>query len=57
MKVKTFHSFLTETAVFAYLGLGIFSFPHRLEPALVIWSIFLCLLGTREETLTLVKRI
>ena len=37
--------FLTETAVFAYLGMGIFSFPHRLEPALVIWSIFLCLLG------------
>nr|CAG4645436.1 EOG090X03SL [Lynceus sp. MCZ IZ 141354] len=34
-----------ETSVFAYLGLGIFSFPHRLEPALVIWAIFLCLLG------------
>jgi len=34
-----------ETAVFAYLGLGIFSFPHKLEPALVIWSIVLCLLG------------
>ena len=34
-----------ETSVFAYLGLGIFSFPHRLEPALVVWSIVLCLLG------------
>ena len=34
-----------ETAVFAYLGLGIFSFPHKLEPALVIWSIVLCLFG------------
>nr|CAG4638354.1 EOG090X03SL [Cyclestheria hislopi] len=38
-------SFTAETAVFAYLGLGIFSFPHRLEAALVIWSIVLCLIG------------
>jgi len=38
-------AFTAETAVFAYLGLGIFSFPHRLEPALVVWSIILCLLG------------
>nr|CAG4646149.1 EOG090X03SL [Macrothrix elegans] len=38
-------AFTAETAVFAYLGLGIFSFPHRLEPALVIWSIVLCLIG------------
>nr|CAG4648568.1 EOG090X03SL [Polyphemus pediculus] len=38
-------AFTAETAVFAYLGLGIFSFPHRFEPALVIWSIVLCLLG------------
>nr|CAG4640748.1 EOG090X03SL [Eulimnadia texana] len=38
-------SFAAETAVFAYLGLGIFSFPHRLEPALIIWSIVLILLG------------
>nr|CAG4636060.1 EOG090X03SL [Eubosmina coregoni] len=38
-------AFTAETAVFAYLGLGIFSFPHRFEPALVIWSIVLCLIG------------
>nr|CAG4651711.1 EOG090X03SL [Triops cancriformis] len=38
-------SFAAETCVFAYLGLGIFSFPHKLEPALVIWSIVLCLIG------------
>ncbi|XP_046641865.1 sodium/hydrogen exchanger 8-like [Daphnia pulicaria] len=38
-------AFIAETSVFAYLGLGIFSFPHRLEPALVIWSIVLCLFG------------
>lgn len=31
--------------MFAYLGMGIFSFPHRLEISLVIWSIFLCLIG------------
>jgi hypothetical protein len=39
----------SETSVFAYLGLGIFSFPHRLEPALVIWSIVLCLLGKPDK--------
>ena len=39
-----FDSF-TETAVFAYLGMGIFSFPHKFEASLVIWSIFLCLIG------------
>lgn len=42
---QTFILFLlTETAVFAFLGLRIFSFPHQLEPALVIWSIvfFIC---------------
>merc|ERR1712071_332363 len=38
-------AFTAETAVFAYLGLGIFSFPHRFEPALIVWSIILCLLG------------
>jgi len=47
---QTFIFFLlTETSVFAYLGLGIFSFPHRLEPALVIWSIVLCLFGKHER--------
>ncbi|XP_014260307.1 sodium/hydrogen exchanger 8 isoform X2 [Cimex lectularius] len=38
-------SFIAETCVFAYLGLAIFSFRHRVEPALVIWSLILCLLG------------
>lgn len=38
-------SFIAETCVFAYLGLAIFSFDHRCELALVIWSIILCLLG------------
>ena len=37
--------FFAETCVFAYLGLAIFSFHHRIEIALVIWSIFLCLAG------------
>lgn len=38
-------SFIAETCVFAYLGLAIFSFEHRCELALVIWSIILCLIG------------
>lgn len=38
-------SFIAETCVFAYLGLAIFSFNHRCELALVIWSLVLCLLG------------
>lgn len=38
-------SFIAETCVFAYLGLALFSFKHRVEPALVVWSIVLCLLG------------
>uniref|UniRef100_A0A8D8S6Z1 Sodium/hydrogen exchanger n=1 Tax=Cacopsylla melanoneura TaxID=428564 RepID=A0A8D8S6Z1_9HEMI len=38
-------SFIAETCVFAYLGLAIFSFRHRVEPALVIWSLILCLVG------------
>ncbi|XP_075224403.1 na[+]/H[+] hydrogen exchanger 1 [Lycorma delicatula] len=38
-------SFIAETCVFAYLGLAIFSFRHRVEPALVVWSIILCLIG------------
>lgn len=31
--------------MFAYLGLAIFSFPHRVEPALIIWGIVLILAG------------
>lgn len=38
-------AFIAETCVFAYLGLAIFSFKHRLEVALVIWSIVFCLIG------------
>lgn len=38
-------SFIAETCVFAYLGLAIFSFNHRCEMALVVWSLILCLLG------------
>ncbi|PSN33069.1 Sodium/hydrogen exchanger 8 [Blattella germanica] len=38
-------AFIAETCVFAYLGLALFSFNHRVEPALVVWSIVLCLLG------------
>lgn len=38
-------AFICETCVFAYLGLAIFSFKHQVEPALVIWSVVLCLVG------------
>lgn len=38
-------SFIAETCVFAYLGLAIFSFNHRCELSLVIWSLILCLIG------------
>ncbi|KAF0303292.1 Sodium/hydrogen exchanger 8 [Amphibalanus amphitrite] len=38
-------AFVAETCVFAYLGLAIFSFKHQVEPALVIWSLILCLIG------------
>lgn len=38
-------AFIAETCVFAYLGLALFSFKHRVEPALVIWSLILCLMG------------
>lgn len=38
-------AFVCETCVFAYLGLAIFSFKHQFEPALVIWSVVLCLIG------------
>lgn len=38
-------AFIAETCVFAYLGLALFSFKHRAEPALIVWSIILCLIG------------
>ena len=38
-------AFACESCVFAYLGLAIFSFPHKFELALIIWSIVFILLG------------
>ncbi|XP_018571083.1 sodium/hydrogen exchanger 8 [Anoplophora glabripennis] len=38
-------AFIAETCVFAYLGLALFSFKHRVEPALIVWSIILSLIG------------
>lgn len=31
--------FISETCVFAYLGMAIFSFKHQFRPAFVIWTI------------------
>ncbi|XP_028591002.2 sodium/hydrogen exchanger 8 isoform X4 [Podarcis muralis] len=36
---------LSETCVFAFLGLSIFSFPHKFEMSFVIWCIVLVLFG------------
>ncbi|KAM9830853.1 sodium/hydrogen exchanger 8 [Syngnathus typhle] len=38
-------AFMCETCVFAFLGLSIFSFPHKFEISFVIWCIVLVLLG------------
>jgi len=38
-------AFVCESCVFAYLGLGIFSFPHKVEISLIVWSLVLILLG------------
>ncbi len=38
-------AFVSESCVFAYLGLGIFSFPHKVELSLIVWSLVLILLG------------
>ncbi|XP_072917791.1 sodium/hydrogen exchanger 8 isoform X2 [Hemitrygon akajei] len=38
-------AFMCETCVFAYIGLAIFSFPHKFEISFVIWCIVLVLLG------------
>jgi len=38
-------SFLAETSVFAYLGMAIFSFQHKLVPSFLIWTIILILIG------------
>lgn len=41
---RTF-AFLAESCVFAYLGMAIFSFNHNFQPAFIIWSLILCLVG------------
>ncbi|XP_052337812.1 sodium/hydrogen exchanger 8 isoform X5 [Oncorhynchus keta] len=38
-------AFMCETCVFAFLGLSIFSFPHKFELSFVIWCIVLVLVG------------
>ena len=38
-------AFVCESSIFIYLGLGIFSFPHRVELSLVVWSLVLILVG------------
>uniref|UniRef100_A0A4W3IR82 Sodium/hydrogen exchanger n=1 Tax=Callorhinchus milii TaxID=7868 RepID=A0A4W3IR82_CALMI len=38
-------AFMCETCVFAYIGLAIFSFPHKFEISFVIWCIVLVLLA------------
>ena len=38
-------AFACESCVFAYLGMAIFSFPHKFDWALIIWSILFILLG------------
>ncbi|XP_055043323.1 sodium/hydrogen exchanger 8 [Misgurnus anguillicaudatus] len=38
-------AFMCETCVFAFLGLSIFSFPHKFELSFVIWCIVLILVG------------
>ncbi|XP_036604782.1 sodium/hydrogen exchanger 8 isoform X2 [Trichosurus vulpecula] len=38
-------AFMCETCVFAFLGLSIFSFPHKFEISFVIWCIVLVLFG------------
>ncbi|NWR51205.1 SL9A8 protein, partial [Regulus satrapa] len=35
-------AFMCETCVFAFLGLSIFSFPHKFEMSFVIWCIIKC---------------
>ncbi|CAF0899657.1 unnamed protein product [Rotaria sordida] len=38
-------SFLAETCVFVYLGLGIFEYQHAFHPKLIFWTILLTLIG------------
>jgi NhaP-type Na+/H+ or K+/H+ antiporter len=38
-------SFLAETCVFVYLGVGIFEYQHAFHPKLIFWTILLTLIG------------
>uniref|UniRef100_W5MBC3 Sodium/hydrogen exchanger n=1 Tax=Lepisosteus oculatus TaxID=7918 RepID=W5MBC3_LEPOC len=38
-------AFMCETCVFAFLGMSVFSFPHKFEISFVIWCIVLVLVG------------
>ncbi|XP_015151900.1 sodium/hydrogen exchanger 8 isoform X3 [Gallus gallus] len=45
---------LSETCVFAFLGLSIFSFPHKFEMSFVIWCIVCLLWSLQSSTIVLV---
>lgn len=49
---RTF-AFMAESCVFAYLGMAIFSFSHSFQPAFIIWSIILILVGRGLNILSL----
>ncbi|XP_047139467.1 sodium/hydrogen exchanger 8 isoform X1 [Hydra vulgaris] len=38
-------AFMSETCVFAYLGMSIFSYTHKIEISFVVWSVIFCLIG------------
>lgn len=38
-------AFVSETCVFAYLGMSIFSYEHKFETSFIVWSIIFCLAG------------
>ena len=38
----------SETCVFAYLGMAIFSFKHQFRPAFVIWTIVSTVPGANQ---------
>ena len=40
----TLYNCLLETCVFAYLGMSIFSYTHKIEVSFVIWSVVVILL-------------
>ncbi|XP_024998027.1 sodium/hydrogen exchanger 8 isoform X4 [Gallus gallus] len=47
-------AFMCETCVFAFLGLSIFSFPHKFEMSFVIWCIVCLLWSLQSSTIVLV---